>query len=445
MGFLRKLFPGSGDYEKNSPVKTWTLGLQHAFAMSCATIMVPLITGLDVGVTLFAAGIGTLLFHIITKGRIPAFLGSSATYIAALCSIIGNSAYGATRQEQISAAMGGIVAAGVIYVIIAIVIRIFGRKFIDKILPPVVRGVGIAIIGLTLSVVAVNNIQSNNGFELFSSGYTWSWCIALFVCILAVCLSTYGKGMAKMISIFISLAVGYIITLILVKTGAAPESLMDFAGLAEQGRGLARAVIEVPKFTLPSFNLKAIAIMLPISIVCSVEHIGDIYAISAVTGKDFAKDPGLHRTILGDGLATILAGFMGAPSNTTYSENTAVLATTGNHNPASVRVAAIIAVIISFLGKAIGVVETIPNCVLGGVCILLYGMVASVGLRTLVENKVDFSKNRNLSLAAVMLVLAIGGAVIGGPDFSFSGISLGIIAGIILNAALPEKNPTDNA
>lgn len=441
MSFLEKLFPGSKDYEPNSLGKTWTLGLQHAFAMSCATILVPLLTGLDVGVALFSAGAGTLLFHLITRGKMPTFLGSSFSFIAALCGIIGNDAFGATKTEQISAAMGGIIIAGVIYVIISLVIKAFGSRFIDRVFPPVVRGVGITIIGLNLSVSAINNIQSNNGFEMFSSGYVWSWCLALFVCVLTIVLSSYGKGMVKMASIFISLVIGYVVTLIFVKAGVAPQGLMDFSGLAEQGRGLARAVFEIPQFTFPSFNGRAIAMIAPIAIVTCVEHIGDVYANSAVVGRDFMKDPGLHRTMLGDGVATILAGFIGGPSNTTYSENTAVLATTGNYNPSAIRAAAVIAIAVSFIGKAIGAIETMPNCILGGSCIVLYGMISSVGLRTLVENHVDFTKNRNLSIAAVMLVLAIGGATIGGNLFSFSGIGLGIIAGIILNAVLPVKTP----
>ena len=196
--------------------------------------------------------------------------------------------------------------------------------------------------------------------------------------------------------------------------------------------------IELPHFVFPTFNLRAIGVIAPIAIVTCVEHVGDIYANGAVVGKDFTADPGLHRTMLGDGLATIAAGFLGGPANTTYSENTAVLAATGNYNPTSLRMAAVFAIIASFLGKVVGVVETVPTCVLGGACIVLYGMISSVGLRTLVENQVDFKQNRNLCLAAVMLVLAIGGAVIGTENFSLSGIGLGIIAGIILNLLMPE-------
>ena len=212
------------------------------------------------------------------------------------------------------------------------------------------------------------------------------------------------------------------------------------------------AWIEVPRLTLPTFDfanrgaqiMRAIGIISPIAIVTMVEHVGDVYANGAVVGRNFTKDPGLHRTMMGDGLATMAAGLIGGPANTTYSENTAVLAATGNYNPMTLRIAAVIAIALSFFGKAIGIVETVPNCVLGGACIVLYGMIASVGLRTLVENHVDFTKNRNLCIAAIMLVLAMGGAVIGGENFSFSGIGLGIIAGILLNLIMPEGKTVNN-
>jgi len=431
------LFPGYATYPKNGPWKTLTLGLQHAFAMSCATILVPLLTGLDVGVALFAAGVGTIIFHLCTRGKMPTFLGSSFAFIAALQAIIGNEAFGATQTEQIAAAMGGIVCAGAVYLVFALIVKFTGQKLIDKLFPPVVRGVGIAIIGLNLSSAAINNIQANNGFEMFSAGYYWSWGLALFVCLIAIVLSSYGKGMLKLSSIVIALAAGYVVAIIATKTGIAPEGLMNSAAVSQH------AWIEVPKFVLPRFDIRAIGIVAPIAIVTCVEHVGDVYANGAVVGRNFAKDPGLHRTMLGDGLATMVAGLFGGPSNTTYSENTAVLAVTGNYNPLAILVAAVVAIVASFLGKVVGVVETIPNCVLGGACIVLYGMISSVGLRTLVESKVDFTSNRTLSIAAVMLVLAIGGAVIGGPNFSVSGIGLGIIAGIILNLVLPEEKKTE--
>lgn len=446
MGFFGKLnrlfFPGSATYEPLGAGKKIALGFQHAFAMSCATILVPLLTDLDVGVALLCAGIGTLIFHLCTGGKNPVFLGSSFAFIAAIQGIVGNPSFGETKKEQISVAMWGIIAAGAVYLVIALLVRLFGKRFIDRLFPPVVRGVGIVLIGLNLAGSAINNIQT---FENFTPGYYWSWGIALFVCLLAIILSSYGKGMLKMSSIVISLVSGYLVTLIAVETGLAPEGLTDFAKVS------ARSWLEVPDVTLPTFDfagrgdqiLRAVASVAPIAIVTVVEHVGDVYANGAVVGRDFTKDPGLHRTMLGDGLATMAAGMLGGPPNTTYSENTAVLAATGNYNPVTLRIAALIAIVVSFFGKAIGVIETIPTCVLGGACIVLYGMISSVGLRTLVENHVDFTKNRNLCIAAVMLVLAIGGAVIGGPDFSLTNIGLGIIAGILLNLILPEPKEPD--
>ena len=428
-------FPGSKEYPKVGAGKMLLLGLQHAFAMSCATILVPILTGLDVGVALFAAGLGTIIFHLCTRGKMPTFLGSSFAFIVSLQTVLGTGGgkpmYG-TTEESIPYALGGIICAGAFYLILALMIKLFGSRFMDKLFPPVVRGVGIAIIGLNLAGAAVNNIQGN-GIELFTPAYFWSWGIAIVVCLLAVILSSYGKGMVKMSSIVIALASGYVLTLVLVKTGLAPDTLMNLGAVAEH------QWFELPNFVLPKFDPKAISMIAPIAVVTCVEHVGDVYANGSVVGRDFTKNPGLHRTMLGDGLATMAAGFLGGPPNTTYSENTAVLAATGNYNPASLRLAALIAMASAFFGKAIGVVETMPNCVLGGACIVLYGMISSVGLRTLVENHVDFTKNRNLCIAAVMFVLAIGGAVIGGSVFSISGIGLGIIAGILLNLLLPEK------
>ena len=446
MGFFGKLnrlfFPGSATYEPLGAGKKIALGFQHAFAMSCATILVPLLTDLDVGVALLCAGIGTLIFHLCTGGKNPVFLGSSFAFIAAIQGIVGNPSFGETKKDQISVAMWGIIAAGAVYLVIALLVRLFGKRFIDRLFPPVVRGVGIVLIGLNLAGSAINNIQT---FENFTPGYYWSWGIALFVCLLAIILSSYGKGMLKMSSIVISLVSGYLVTLIAVETGLAPEGLTDFAKVS------ARSWLEVPDVTLPTFDfagrgdqiLRAVASVAPIAIVTVVEHVGDVYANGAVVGRDFTKDPGLHRTMLGDGLATMAAGVLGGPPNTTYSENTAVLAATGNYNPVTLRIAALIAIVVSFFGKAIGVIETIPTCVLGGACIVLYGMISSVGLRTLVENHVDFTRNRNLCIAAVMLVLAIGEAVIGGPNFSLTNIGLGIIAGILLNLILPEPKEPD--
>ena len=375
----------------------------------------------------------------------PTFLGSSFAFISALCGVIGNSAFGSTKDEQIAAAMGGVIVAGAFYLVLALIIKIFGKGLMDKLFPPVVRGVGITLIGLNLAGTAVRNIQTQYGPEgdalaLFAEGfdmptYVWAWVIAGLVCLTAVFLSSCGKGMVKMSSIVIALTGGYLFTLLVTKTGLAPAALMDTSVIADYGW------VQAPHFVLPRFDLTAIGMIAPIAIVTCVEHVGDVYANGEVVGKKFYDDPGLHRTMLGDGLATMFAGLVGGPPNTTYSENTAVLAATGNYNPASLRIAALIAIVVSFFGKAIGVIQSVPNCVLGGACIVLYGMIASVGLRTLVENKVDFTKNRNLCIAAVMLVLAIGGAVIGNAVFSFQNIGLGIIVGIVLNLIIPDREP----
>ena len=305
--------PGSKDYPKNGALKTFTLGLQHAFAMSCATILVPLLTGLDVGVALCMAGVGTIIFHLCTRGKMPTFLGSSFAFIAALQAVVGNPDFGATKDEQTAAAMGGIIVAGAIYIVVALLIRLFGSKFIDKLFPPVVRGVGIAIIGLNLASAAINNIQSNNGFDMFSAGYYWSWILAAITLLTAIILSSYGKGMVKMSSIVIALGTGYVLSLILTLAGVLPEGIMNLGKVAEHGW------FEVPHFVFPRFDMRAIGIIAPISIVTCVEHVGDVYANGAVVGKDFTKDPGLHKTMLGDGLATLVAGLFGGPANTTYS------------------------------------------------------------------------------------------------------------------------------
>ena len=303
MGFFGKLnrlfFPGSATYEPLGAGKKIALGFQHAFAMSCATILVPLLTGLDVGVALLCAGIGTLIFHLCTGGKNPVFLGSSFAFIAAIQGIVGNPSFGETKKDQISVAMWGIIAAGAVYLVIALLVRLFGKRFIDRLFPPVVRGVGIVLIGLNLAGSAINNIQT---FENFTPGYYWSWGIALFVCLLAIILSSYGKGMLKMSSIVISLVSGYLVTLIAVETGLAPEGLTDFAKVS------AHSWLELPDVTLPTFDfagrgdqiLRAVASVAPIAIVTVVEHVGDVYANGAVVGRSghdggrYARRPAEH-------------------------------------------------------------------------------------------------------------------------------------------------------
>lgn len=284
MEFFKKingfLFPSAAEYEKLGVKKSLALGFQHAFAMSCATILVPLLTGLDVGVALFCAGCGTIIFHLCTGGRMPTFLGSSFAFISALCGVVGNTAFGATRDEQVAAAMGGIIASGVFYLILALVIKVFGKGLIDKLFPPVVRGVGITLIGLNLASSAINNIQTQYGpdggaLAIFGEGYdmsayVWAWVLAGVVCLLAVVLSSCGKGMVKMSSIVIALVSGYVLTLIVTKTGLAPAALMDTSVIGSYGW------IQAPHFVLPSFNITAVGMIAPIAIVTCVEHVGDV-------------------------------------------------------------------------------------------------------------------------------------------------------------------------
>ena len=329
---------------KLSVGKAVLLGAQHAFAMFCATILVPTLTGLDTGVALFAAGIGTLIFHLCTKGKVPVFLGSSFAYIASLSAVIGTDdtpgMYSSVPAENIPYATGAIIVAGAVYLVIAFFIKLFGSDFIDRLFPPIVRGVGIIIIGLNLAPTAISNIQVEGAS---SKTVIINWIVAAFVCLLAIVVSCYGKGMLKLSSIILALVSGYVIMFILVKAGIAEPSVMDFAHVASKD------FFEIPKFVLPKFDIKAIALIAPISLVSAVEHVGDIYANGSVVGKNFVKDPGLHRTMLGDGLATMAAGLIGGPSNTTYSENTAVLAATGNYNPVTLRIAAVFAIAVSFL------------------------------------------------------------------------------------------------
>ena len=452
MGFFGKLnrlfFPGSATYEPLGAGKKIALGFQHAFAMSCATILVPLLTDLDVGVALLCAGIGTLIFHLCTGGKNPVFLGSSFAFIAAIQGIVGNPSFGETKKDQISVAMWGIIAAGAVYLVIALLVRLFGKRFIDRLFPPVVRGVGIVLIGLNLAGSAINNIQT---FENFTPGYYWSWGIALFVCLLAIILSSYGKGMLKMSSIVISLVSGYLVTLIAVETGLAPEGLTDFAKVS------ARSWLEVPDVTLPTFDfagrgdqiLRAVASVAPIAIVTVVEHVGDVYANGSVVGKDFTKDPGLHRTLMGDGLATTLAGLLGGPANTTYGENTGVLALSKIYDPLVIRIAAVLAIILSFSPKFEAVINTIPTGIIGGISFVLYGMISAIGVRNVVENKVDFTKSRNLIIEATILVCGLGFSSgltfqIAGTSITLTGLAIAAIMGVLLNAILPGREEDKN-
>lgn len=404
--------------------KLTVLGLQHVLAMFGSTVLVPIITGLPISVALFAAGIGTLLFHLITKRKVPVFLGSSFAFLGAILVVkemTGDLAY----------VTGGIICAGAMYLVLALLVYIFGADKVRSFFPPVVTGPIIMIIGLMLAPVAINSIVQVNGQNIVGAALTNNWIIAAITILSMMIVSVFAKGFFKMVPILVGIAVGYVASIIFNLCGA---EVVSFEVL-NKAKWFA-----VPEFFLPKFSWQAIAIIAPLAIVTFVEHIGDVTANGAVTGKDYVKDPGLHRTLMGDGVATMFAGFVGGPANTTYSENTGVLAATGNYSPLALEIAAIFAVILSFIGKFSGFLRSLPPAVMGGISIILFGMITSVGLRTLVENQVDFKKSRNLLIVAVMLVMGLGGAAfhISG-QVSIAGVALAALIGIVLNKVLPEK------
>lgn len=418
--------------KKDSFGKLLLLGVQHVFAMFGATVLVPLLTGMDPAVALFCAGVGTWIFHLCTGRKVPTFLGSSFAFIAAiqgatmLCGgadAVGTEAY----MAGLPYATGGIVVAGLLYVVLAGVVKLVGVERVRSFFPPIVTGPVITIIGLMLAPSAISNITTQIG--TINVGLNWLVAFIAIATIFAV--SLFAKGIFKLVPILIGIIVGYI--------AAACCGMVNWTAIAEA------PMFRLPEFFLPKFDMRAIGLIAPIAIVTFVEHIGDVTASSAVVGKDFVKDPGLHRTLLGDGLATAFAGLVGGPSNTTYSENTGVLAATKNYNPLTLEIAACVAIVLSFFGKFSEMITSMPGPVLGGVSVVLYGMISAVGLRNLVENNVDFTKTRNLLIAAVMLVLGLGanGAIVIG-NVSISGVALAAVLGIILNKVLPEEIDKNN-
>jgi uracil permease len=405
---------------KLSPWKTTILGIQHVFAMFGATVLVPALTGLDPSVALFTAGVGTLIFHLITKGKVPVFLGSSFAFITAISAVVAD--------QGIAYAGGGIIVAGLLYLVLAGLVLIFGVDRIRSFFPPLVTGPMIMIIGLTLSPsIIVNNIVGVEGSDVFAMGTLGQrWIIVLAVVVTMVVVSVFVKGFFRLVPILLGILVGYIVSILF--------GFVDYTPIKEA------SLFALPPFTLPRFDIKAISLIAPIAIVTFMEHIGDITTNGAVVGKDFFKDPGLHRTLMGDGVATMFAGLLGGPSNTTYSENTGVLAVTKIYNPFILRVAAVFAIALALIGKIGALLKTIPAPVMGGVSILLFGMIASIGIRTLSEANIDFSKSRNLIVVSLMLVMGLSGVeftIIQGV--TLSGMSLAAIIGVILNKILPEN------
>ena len=393
-------------------------GAQMLFVAFGALVLVPLLTGLDPNVALFGAGIGTLLFQLITRRSVPIFLASSFAFIAPI--MFGIQTWG------IGATMGGLMAAGVVYVLMGALIKVRGVGFIHKLLPPVVVGPVIMVIGLGLAPVAVNMALGKTGdgaVQLVDADAAlWISSISLLVTIVV---SVFSKGFLKLLPIFCGIVAGYVTSLV--------YGAVDFTPVAQA------SWLALPNFTTPEFNINAILFMIFVAIAPAVEHVGDMLAISNVTGKDYLKKPGLHRTITGDGVATIAASMLGAPPNTTYSEVTGAVMLTKAFNPVIMTWAAVTAIVLALVGKLGALLQTIPVPVMGGIMILLFGSIATVGLNTLIKNNVDLHKSRNLVIVGITLVFGIGGMAFGIGDFSLQGVSLCGIVAILLNLVLPRR------
>ena len=413
---------GVYDARKLGVPKMLVLGFQHTFAMFGATVLVPTLTGINVSTALLFAGLGTLLFHLITKGKVPAFLGSSFAFLGGYAAVAPLGADG-TPSEMLPYAAGGVVVAGLIYVVMSGLIKVFGVKRIMHFFPPVVTGPIIIAIGLILAPSAITNCQSN-------------WLLAFIALAIIVVCNIWGKGMVKILPILIGIVGSYVVALLMGEVNFDAINQADWFGLAIHTGSMAK------------FSVSACITIAPIALATMMEHIGDIAAISATCEKHYLADPGLHRTLLGDGLATSFAGLFGGPANTTYGENTGVLALTKVYDPRVMRIAACCAILLSFFPKFGAAIQTVPTAIIGGISFVLYGMISSVGVRNIVENQVDFTKSRNLIIAAVILVSAlgfnsVGGITVplwGGYSFTLSGLAIAAIVGILLNAVLPGND-----
>lgn len=404
------------------------LGIQHTLAMFGATVLVPALTGLNTSITLFCAGVGTLLFHLITKRKVPVFLGSSFAFMAGIMAIIGESRMGdADFLEKLAAVKGALIIGGLVYVVFSVLIKIFGYEKVNKLLPPIVTGPIIIVIGLRLSGTAISNAFYYNGeFSLKS--------ILVTVIILAVVIviSIFAKGIFNLMPILFAIIIGYLVCL--------PLGFCDFTAVRDASFfSFMDKDILAQLLCAPVFRLDAILAIAPIALVTMIEHVGDITTNGAVVGKNFMEDPGVHRTMMGDGIATMFAGLCGGPANTTYGENTGVLAVTKVYDPAVIRIAAVFAIILGIFGKFGGIITSIPSPVTGGISIVLYGMISSVGVRILINSRLNFGNSRNLLVSAIILVLGIGCDSI--PVYgtvTISGLALAAVVGIILAAVLPE-------
>lgn len=422
------------------------LGLQHMFAMFGATVLVPILVGgyfqeatgepvtqgLTVAVTLFCAGFGTLVFHICSKFKVPAFLGSSFAFLGGFYTVANlnmGKYISMGANDKAAYACGGVVAAGCLYFVLAIIIKLVGIHKVMRFLPPVVTGPIIICIGLSLAGSAISNASTN-------------WFLAVIALAVIIIFNIWGKGMFKIIPILMGVIISYVVAVILNAFGMTnPDgsALIDFSSVAGS------AFIGFPKFQICKFDVTAILVMAPIAIASMMEHIGDMSAISATVGENFIEDPGLHRTLTGDGLATALAGLVGGPANTTYGENTGVLELSKVYDPVVIRIAAVMAIILSFVPKFSALISTMPAAIIGGISFMLYGMISAIGVRNIVENRVDLTKSRNLIIAGVIFVCGLGFSdgltfTIGGTSITLTALAIAAIAGIILNAILPGND-----
>ena len=419
--------------------KMLLLGLQHMFAMFGATILVPILVngyfegeGLSIQVTLFCAGVGTLFFHVCSKLKVPAFLGSSFAFLGGFASVaaLDTGKYAdMTMGEKLPYACGGIVVAGLLYVVLALIIKAVGIKRVMRFLPPVVTGPMIVCIGLSLAPSAISNASTN-------------WILALIALAVVVVFNIWGKDMLRILPILLGVVISYIVAIIFQAVGFTnPDgsAILNFSGVASA------SIIGLPPFQLCKFDLTAILVMAPIAIATMMEHIGDVSAISATVGENFIEEPGLHRTLIGDGIATAFAGIIGGPANTTYGENTGVLELSHVYDPSVVRLAAVYAIVLSAFPKVAEIIGSLPASIIGGISFILYGMISAIGVRNVVENHVDFKKSRNLIIAAVIMVCGLGFTngitfMIGSTSVTLTSLAIAAIAGIILNAVLPGKD-----
>ena len=395
------------------------LGLQHVLAMFGATVLVPFLTGMNPSIALLTAGVGTLLFHTCTKGIVPVFLGSSFAFIGAISLVL--------RESGVGAVKGGVIAAGVVYIVMSRLVKIYGVEKIKSFFPPVVVGPTIVVIGLRLSPTALSMAGYSNGHfdgkSLIVSG---------IVVLSMIGISILGKSFFKLVPILISVILGYVVSIFL--------GMVDFTPIKEAGWiGLSSDAL-YSLVTVPEFSLTSILAIAPIALVVFIEHIGDITTNGAVVGKDFFANPGISRTLLGDGVATVVAGFLGGPANTTYGENTGVLAVTKVYDPSILRIAACYAIGLAFIGKFGVILQTIPAPVMGGISVILFGMIASVGMRTLIEAQLDFSHSRNLIISSLILVFGIGiDNIVVWRTVSLSGLAIAALIGVVLNKIFPEN------